>query len=128
MTLVLEVGFRNALADAIDDYVNAGTAPELVFETSADGEVATIVLDATNAFGAASAGVITMTGQPKTDASAAGGTVAQFSIYQNVGQGASKVLEGTVATSGADINISSVTVVATDSVELTTFTLTVPAS
>ena len=128
MSLVLETGLRNALADAIDDYVNAGTAPELVFETSGDVEVATIVLDATNAFGAASSGVITMTGQPKTDASATGGTVAQFSIYQNVSQGASKVLEGTVATSGADINISSVKVVATDSVELTTFTITVPAS
>jgi len=128
MSLILETAFRTALADAIDDYINAGTAPELVFETSGDVEVATIVLDATNAFGAASAGVITMTGQPKTDASATGGTVAQFSIYQNVSQGASKVLEGTVLTSGGDINLSSLSVAATDSVELTTFTITVPAS
>lgn len=128
MTLVLESGLQDALADAIDDYVNAGTAPELVFETSGDGEVATIIMDASNAFGAASSGVITMTGQPKTDADATGGTVAQFSIFQNVTQGAAKCLEGTVLTSGGDINLSSLTVVAGDSVELTTFTITVPAS
>jgi hypothetical protein len=128
MSLILETAFRTALADAIDDYINGGTAPELVFETSGDVEVATIVLDPTNAFGTAVAGVITMTDQPKTDASATGGTVAQFSIYQNVTQGAAKVLEGTVLTSGGDINLSSLAVGATDSVELTTFTITVPAS
>ena len=125
-TLALETGARDALANELDNYINAGTAPELVFETSGDGEVATIVLDATNAFGSASSGVITMTGQPKSDTNAAGGTTVQFSIYQNVNQGATKVMEGDVATSGASINISSTVVGATDTVELTTFTLTVP--
>ena len=127
MTLVLEVGLQNALADELDNHINAGTAPELVFETGGDVEVATIILNATNAFGAAAAGVITMTGQPLSDTNATGGTTAQFSIYQNVGQ-TNKELEGTVATSGADINISSTVIGATDTVELTTFTLTVPAS
>jgi len=127
MALTLEVGLQNAVADAIGTYIDAGTAPELVFETSGDAEVATIILNATNAFGAAAAGVITMTGQPLQDTNAAGGTTVQFSIYQNVGQ-TNKVLEGTVATSGADINISSTVVGATDTVELTTFTIAVPAS
>lgn len=128
MALILELGLQNALADQIGTYIDAGTAPELVFETSGDVECATIILDATNAFGAAAAGVITMTGQPKSDTNATGGTTAQFSIYQNVSQGAAKVLEGTVAVSAADINISSVVIGATDTVELTTFTITVPAS
>ena len=128
MTLILESGLQDALANAITTYVDAGTAPELVFETVGDVEVATIVMNATSAFGAASAGVITMADQPITDADATGGVVAQFSIYQNVTQGAAKVLEGVVLTSGSDINLSSLTVVAGDSVELTTFTLTVPAS
>lgn len=127
MVLVLETGLRNALADEIDNHINAGTAPELVFETSGDVAVATIVLDSTNAFGSAATGVITMTGQPKSDTNAAGGVVAQFSIYQNVSQGALKVLEGNVQVSGGDINLSSLTVGATDTVELTTFTITVPA-
>jgi len=125
--LILEVGLQNALADEIAAYVDAGTAPELVFETVGDGEVATIIMNGTNAFGAAAAGVITMTGQPLQDTNAAGGTIAQFSIYQNASQ-TNKVLEGTVGTSGEDINISSLAVGATDTVELTTFTITMPAS
>ncbi len=125
MALVLETSLRDDLANQIDDSINAGTAPELVFETSGDVEVATIILNATNAFGAASAGVITMTGQPLSDASATGGTTVQFSIYINVSQ-SGKMLEGTVSTSGADINISSTVIGATDTVELTTFTITVP--
>jgi hypothetical protein len=128
MAIVLETVARDALANSLDDVINAGTAPELVFETSGDVEVATIVLDATNAFGAASTGVITMTGQPKSDASATGGTTVQFSVYQNVSQGASKILEGTVGTSGTDIIISSTVIGATDTVELTTMTFTMPAT
>jgi hypothetical protein len=128
MALVLESGLQDAMATAIRDYIDAGTAPELVFETGADGIVATIVLNATNAFSVPTAGVITMTGQPLSDTNAVGGTTSQFSIYQNVAQGAAKCLEGTVATSAADINISSTVVGATDTVELTTFTITVPAS
>ena len=127
MALTLETGLRNDLADEIDNHINAGTAPELVFETSGDVEVATITLDTMNAFGAASGGTITMTGQPRSDTNATGGTTVQFSIYQNASQ-SNKVLEGTVATSGADINISSTAVGASDTVELTTFTITVPAS
>lgn len=125
MALVLETAMRDALADEIDNQINSGTAPELVFETSGDVEVATIILNATNAFGSASSGVITMTGQPLSDASATGGTTVQFSIYINVGQ-SGKQLEGTVGTSGTDIIISSTVIGATDTVELTTFTITVP--
>jgi len=127
MALTLETAMRNALADEIDNQINSGTAPELVFETSGDVEVATIILNTTNAFGAAATGVITMTGQPLSDASATGGTTVQFSIYINVGQ-SGKQLEGTVGTSGTDIIISSTVIGATDTVELTTFTITVPAS
>lgn len=127
MGLTLETLLRDDLANQIDDTINAGTAPELVFETGGDVEVATIILDPTNAFGVAATGVITMTGQPRSDTNATGGTTAQFSIYQNVSQ-TNKVLEGTVATSGADINISSTVIGATDTVELTTFTITVPAT
>ena len=127
MALTLETSLRNDLANQIDDSINAGASPELVFETTGDVEVATIVLDATNAFGTAATGVITMTGQPRSDTNATGGTTGQFSIYTTAGQ-TTKILEGSVATSGADINISSVIIGATDTVELTTFTITVPAT
>lgn len=127
MTLILEALLQDGLADEIDNIINGGTAPELVFETVGDVEVATIILNGTNAFGASSAGVITMTGQPLSDTNATGGTTVQFSIYQNVSQ-TNKVLEGEVAVAASDINISSTVIGATDTVELTTFTLTVPAS
>ena len=123
--LTLETSLRNAIADAIDTEVNtgAGTAT-LVFETSGDAEVATINLQ-NPAFGAAAAGVITLQGTPLTDASAAGGTTVQFSIYN---RNSAKQLEGSVATSGADINITSTVIAATETVELTAFTITVPAT
>lgn len=124
MALTLETNLRNALADAIDDLVNtgAGTAT-LLFETSGDVEVATINLQ-NPAFGAAAAGVITLAGVPLQDASATGGTVSQFSIFN---RNATKVLEGTVSTSGADINITSTSIAASEVVQLTSFTITVPA-
>ncbi len=125
MALTLETALRNALADAIDTEINtgAGTAT-LQFETSGDVEVATINLQ-NPAFGAAAAGVITLAGVPLSDSSATGGTVAQFSIYD---RDSTKQLEGTVATSGADINITSTVIAATEVVQLTSLTLTVPAS
>jgi hypothetical protein len=124
VALTLETNLRNALADAIDDLVNtgAGTAT-FVFQTGADVEVATINLQ-NPAFGAAAAGVITLAGVPLSDASATGGTTSQFSIFNRNG---TKVLEGTVATSGADCNITSTVIAATEVVELTSFTITVPA-
>lgn len=123
MALILEVVLRNVLADAIDAEVNTGVGTaELRFETSADAEVATIPLQ-NPAFGAAAAGTITLQGTPIQDTTATGGTVAQFSIYD---RDATKQLEGTVATSGGDINMSSLVVGANDTVELTSFSITVP--
>lgn len=123
MALTLETGLRDVLADAIDTEI--GAAGYLEFQTAADGELATITFG-NPAFGASSTGTITMSGQPLQDTSATGGgTCAQFSIFKS---GPTKLLEGTVSTSGADINISSTSIGAGDTVELTTFTITVPAS
>lgn len=124
MALTLETNARNALADALDALINTGGAGSLVFETSGDVAVATFALNAT-AFGAAVAGVITLAGVPLQDASAAGGTIEHFSIYNGA---AAKVLEGSMGTSGADINITSLTIVATEAVDLTALTITMPAT
>jgi hypothetical protein len=88
MALTLETVTRNAIADALDVLINSGGgAGYLEFQTSGDVEVATITFDAT-AFGAASTGTITMASAPKSDTSATGGTMAQFSIYDNGAPGA----------------------------------------
>ena len=124
MALTLETPLRDDLANQIDDSVNAGAVTgNLKFETSADAEVATI--DFQNpAFGAAVTGVITLQGTPLEDASATAGTIAQFSIFDRDG---TKQLEGVVLVSGGDINITSLVIAGGDTIELTSFSITVPA-
>ena len=125
MALTLETALRNAMADAIETEMASGAGTSnMKLETSGDVEVATINFQ-NPAFGAAAAGVITLQGVPLSDTNATGGTVAQFSLYDRNGD---KQLEGVVATSGQDLDLSSLAVGATDTVELTSFTLTVPAS
>jgi len=123
MALTLETAVRNAAADAIDAEI--GTAGYLEFQTGAQVEVATITFQ-NPAFGSAAVGVITMAGQPIQDTNATGnaGAVDAFQIFAS---GAVLKITGTVATSGADINMSSLIVGATDTVELTTFSIDVPA-
>lgn len=128
MALTLPTVTRNAIADAVDDLVNGGGgAGFLEFQTSGDVEVATITFDAT-AFGAASSGTITMASAPKSDTSATGGTMAKFVIRDN-GSPSVLILSGSVGTSGQDINFAGgLTVGVGDTVELTSFTITCPAS
>lgn len=123
--MILETALRNVLADAIDNEINtgAGTAT-FVIETSGDAEVATINLQ-NPAFGAAAAGVITLAGVPLSDLSATGGTAAQASIFD---RDTTKQFELTLGTSGTEIIISSTAIAATDQVDLTALTITVPAS
>ena len=121
---ILETAARNAACDAIVDLIDAGAgAGTLEFETSGDVEVATLTFS-DPAFGAASTGTATAS-SITADSSATGGTVAQASIYDS---DSNKIMELTVATSGADINISSTTVAATESVSCSSLTITVPAS
>lgn len=122
--MILETAVRNALADNIDTLVNVSGPGELQFETSGDVEVATIVFQ-NPAFDAAAAGVITLQGVTLSDSSATGGVTVQASGFDG---GALKQWEVTVGTGGTEIIISSTTVGASDQVDLTAFTITVPAS
>jgi hypothetical protein len=128
MALTLETVTRNTIADAVDNLINSGGgAGYLEFQTSGDVEVATITFDAT-AFGAAATGVITMASAPKSDTNATAGTMAKFKIFDNGAPGA-LLITGTVATSGGDINFAGGLTVGTgDTVELTSLTITCPAS
>lgn len=124
MALTLGSALRDAIADAVDDYINGGTAATLEFQTSGDAEVATLTLQ-DPAFGASSTGVITLAGTPLSDTSATAGTMAKFVIKRD----STIAITGTVSTSGADINFAGgVTVGAGDTVTLTSFTITCPAS
>jgi hypothetical protein len=121
--MILELVLQNVLADAIDTEINtgAGTAT-LVFETVADAAVATIDLQ-NPAFGAAAAGVLTLQGVTLSDTNAAGGTTVQASIFDRDG---TKQLEMTVGTAATEIIITDNVIVATEQVDLTALTITVP--
>lgn len=123
MALTHIAALRNTLADAVDTAVNAGTTDatgDLIIMTSGDVEVATIIL-ANPAFGAAAAGVITLAGVPLEDTSATGGTAALFK-FQN--RDNTEQLRGTVTATGGggDIELTSVTIGATDTVRITSLT------
>lgn len=124
----LETTLRNAIADAIDAAVNtgAGTA-QFKLETSGDVEVAAFDLQnpAFDAGGTGGAGVIQAQGTPLSDTNADGGTIAKGSLYD---RGSNKLLEAAAATSGQEVTVSSTTVSAGETVNLTSLTITVPAS
>jgi hypothetical protein len=125
MALILETTVRDAISNAIASNVDGGTGTAtLVIQTVADGALATFNLNAT-AFTASTVGVIALAGTPKSDTNANLGTAAQFSIFN---KSAVKQLEGTVGTGAQDITISSVAIGAGDTVQLTSFSITCPAS
>ena len=113
--MILTTAVRDALADQIDTLVNVSGPGSLLFETSGDVEVATIVFQ-NPAFGSAASGVITLLGVTLSDTSATGGTTVQATGED----GASlNQWELTVGTGGTEIIISSTIVGATDQVDLT---------
>lgn len=120
----LTTAARNAACNAIVDLVDAGAgAGTLQFETSGDVEVATLTFS-DPAFGNAATGVATAN-SITSDTNATGGTMAQASFYDS---DSTKVLEATVGTSGAEINMSSLSVTAGDTVSVSSLTVTQPAS
>ena len=128
MALTHVTAIRNTLADAVVDAFDAGTTDasgDIEIGTTAFGTIlSTILLAAPPAFGPAAGGVATANGTPLEDTSAANtGTAAVFRIRDRDN---SEVLQGTVATSGADMNLSSTSITTGDAVRINTFTYTAP--
>jgi len=129
MAITLTANARNAACNGVVDLVDAGAGAGTIELKSAastvagTNEVATCTFS-DPAFGAAAAGVATASAITN-DTNATGGTAGFFTIFDSNG---AAVLQGTVATSGADLNISSVAIGAGDTVAITSFTVTMPAS
>lgn len=110
---------RNAQADAFDTLINAGTAQTLVLIDSTGPTVlATFTLDGTNAFGAASSGAITLTGLPLSTTASAG-AAATAETYEIR-------IDGTACWTGGVTGADTIT--SGQTVNLTAFTITWPAS
>ena len=116
---------RNGLADYVVDLIDAGAgAGTIEFQTSGDVEVATLTFS-DPAFGAASSG--TATADTITDdSSATGGVVAKARAYDS---DSTEVFACSVTAGGGggDIEITSVTVGATDTVSMSSLTYSAPS-
>lgn len=128
MAVTLETATRNAACNAIVDLIDAGTGNgRLELQTAGNVEVATFDMGAT-AYGAAASGTASLTATI-TDSSATGNAsaVTQFKIYDEPAAG-NLILTGSVSTSGADLNLTSTTIAATEQVDITQLDVTVPAT
>lgn len=129
MPIVLTTATRNAACDAIVDLVDGGTTAGTIeiksaaSTTSGTSEVATLTFS-DPAFGAAATGVATAN-SITADSSATGGTASDYTVFDSDG---TAIWQGSVGTSGADLNLSSTSIGASDTVSISSFTLTVPAS
>lgn len=88
--------------------------------TAANVVIASCAGASTNAFGTAAAGIMTANAIAN-DAAAVGGTAAWFSIVKSTGL---RVVDGSVGTSGADLNLNSTTITTNAVVSITAFTVT----
>ena len=112
---------RNGIADYVVDQLDSGT---IEIRSSGDVEIATLTFGAT-AFGAAAAGVATAN-SITDDTNATGGTAAKCAL---INSGATDIVLGSVTATGGggDIELSSTTVGASDTVSISSLTYTAPA-
>jgi hypothetical protein len=141
LNFIIGSGAQDALANAMDDEINANTPPadltiysDAVAQPAGPGTatasvaLATITFE-TVAFGAASAGVISGASLPKQDTSITGGTADWFRIAQG-GQtpATAGTADGSVGTATFDLVVNTVTFGGGDTFQLDTFTITMPVS
>lgn len=127
MAIQLSTTVRNARLDAIETTIStsptleirSGTVPANCAAADAGTVLATLTLPS-DWMAAASAGAKALAGTWQRLSADATGTAAHFRIKA----GATCHLQGTVAASGADMNVSSVSFTAGQSFTVNTFTLT----
>jgi hypothetical protein len=131
MAFQFSAAVRNAMLDAIETTIGtsvtleirSGAAPANAAAADSGTVLATITLPS-DWLAAASAGSKAIANGPWTDASAdATGTAGHFRVKV----GATCHIQGTVGTTGADMNLSSTSIVAGGPVNITGFTMSIAA-
>jgi hypothetical protein len=125
MSVIYDISLKNTRMSAVVSAIDNGGAGSLLFGTSSGfagaNLLASITFNAT--CGTVSGGVLTFSSTPLVDSSAANtGTAAEGEVEDGVGH---VVISGlTISTSAADINLSSTSIVAGQSVTLTAASIT----
>ncbi len=126
MGLTLTTATRNVLADALVDLIDVGTGNgTMQIVILASTEVATVTFGAP-AFGAASSGVATANAITKDSSDTGNASPVDGLIVFDKDD--LEVFRGTVALSGADLNLTDLTINATEEVDVTSMTVTQPAA
>lgn len=140
MATKLATATANALANAVNTtvgsggkiviYGGTGVSEPATADTAATGSaLATFTLGA-SAFGSASGGVIDMAGGtagvPLTVAASTTGTAVYFRLLKS--DGTTVVLQGSVGTSGQQLNLNTTSITSGVNVTITSGTVTMPTS
>lgn len=129
------------MADALDAYINGsgvgviriydGTPPANANASLVSNNVL-VEFDASDGpvldpmFGAASGGTITLSGTPLTSAAVLSGTASFFRILLN--GGLTTVAQGSVGTTGAQLNLNTVSITSSVNVTITSGTINMPTA
>lgn len=128
MTVKRGTATRNAMCDALVDQLDGGTitirtgAPPTAPADADSGTLLGTLTFGTPAFGAASTGAATANAITSDSSADATGTAGHFRMKTS---GGVVVLQGTVAVSGADLDIDSVSIVAGGVISCSSFVYTV---
>ena len=128
MSVTLTTNARNGACNGIVDLVDVGSgvAQGTLKIYTAGMALLLADLDMSNpAFGAAAVGVATASAISDETSAIATGDAAEFQIVDRDG---AEVFRGSVGTSGEDINLSSISITIGDTVSISSFTATMPAS
>lgn len=131
MAITTSNAAAKAMCDALVDLVDGGTGNgKIVGYTSGDVEVFSCTAGDAAAFGAAttaSPSVASLTTTPISDATPAGGNLTGGYHAWETSAG-TEIWRGTIGTSGADLNISSLTIATTDTVSVNSYTVSQPTT
>lgn len=128
MALGFATNLRNAMADAITTFTGGSCVIKIYSGSrpSTGGAEGTVLAQlAGNATFApsASGGVLTLNSITQDSSANATGTAAWFRIYKT--DGTTHVMDGSVGTSGSDLNLNTTSIVANGPVSITSCTITI---
>ena len=126
MAVTITEAVSDAMCNASVDLVDAGSgAGYIEIYTAAFAVKLAILIMTDPAFGASSAGVATADTIADEDSALDTGTAATFKMFDSDD---TEILQGSVGTSGEDINLSSVAITTADVVSITALTATMPVA